>query len=68
MYKTTIVIWSKFDPTDYDIEDLAREALAESDAFCSSVDKDFIDVLEEDPDWDESKSFIICGDDEVEWE
>ena len=61
-YKTTIVIWSDFDPADYDIEDLSREALKE-DAHLSVHKIEFIGAPEEDADWDGS-DFFNSKDDE----
>ena len=52
LFKTVIVIWSEFDPEDYDIEDLSREAL-KGDAHCSAVEKEFVDDPSSDPDWEE---------------
>lgn len=34
LYKTTIVIWTEYDPNNCEIDDLAREATS-GDAFCS---------------------------------
>jgi len=53
LWKSTIVIWSAFDPSETDIEDLSREALV-GDAHCSEHKVEFIDDLDSDPDWDES--------------
>jgi len=53
LWKSTIVIWSAFDPSETDIEDLSREALA-GDAHCSEHKVEFIDDLDSDPDWDGS--------------
>lgn len=35
LYKTTIVIWTDFDPTAWEIVDLAKEATDGSRAYCS---------------------------------
>lgn len=53
LWKSTIVIWSTSDPSETDVEDLAREALA-GDAHCSTNKVEFIDDLESDSDWDGS--------------
>lgn len=34
LWKTTITIWTDYDPTDVELEDLAREATC-GDAYCS---------------------------------
>jgi hypothetical protein len=54
LWKSTIVIWSTFDPSEFDIEDLSRDALA-GDAHCSEHKVEFIDDLDSDPDWDGSE-------------
>ena len=64
LYKTTIIIWSDFNPEDYDIEDLSREALS-GDAYCSSYEAEFIDDPESDVDWDGTKFFNTDSDDSV---
>jgi len=68
MFKTSIVIWSKFDPNELDIEDLAREALAESDSFCSSVEKEFVEFVEEDPNWDEERGSVVLSAEGEDWD
>lgn len=57
LWKSTIIIWSAYDPSEVDIEELAREALTES-AHCSEHKIEFIDDLENDPDWDGSDFFV----------
>lgn len=66
LWKSTIVIWSTSDPSETDIEDLAREALAGDDAHCSQHKVEFIDDLESDPDWDESDFLNGIEEDEEE--
>jgi len=56
LYKTTIVIWSNFDPAETDIEDLSREAMR-GDCYCSGQKVEFIDDPPEDPDWDGTEFF-----------
>lgn len=34
LYKTTVVIWTEFEPSGLEIDDLAREAIV-GEAFCS---------------------------------
>lgn len=51
LYKTTIVIWTDYDPSQYNvsIEDLAREATS-GDAFCSAQDTAMVADKNEFPD------------------
>lgn len=57
LYKATIVIWSEFDPTSLELEDLAREATNGS-AYCSVMDCEVIENPESDPDWDGTEFFM----------
>lgn len=41
LYKTTVVIWTDYDPAHCEIDDLAREAMR-GDAFCSSQDTSIV--------------------------
>lgn len=41
LYKTTIVIWSEYDPQDVELEDLARDATS-GEAFCDKQKTVFI--------------------------
>jgi len=58
LYKTTIVIWSGFDPADVEIDDLAREAI-EGDAYCSSCRRELVDDPEADDAWDGTEFFEV---------
>jgi hypothetical protein len=59
LYKTTIVIWSEFDPAHVDLEDLAREA-TNGDAYCSKSHSEYIERPHIDADWGGTEFF---GDD-----
>lgn len=51
LWKTTIVIWTKTDPRDLEILDLARNA-TDGAAFCSKQDSvEVIGDPTKDPDW-----------------
>jgi hypothetical protein len=54
LYRTTIVIWSEFDPTQVELEDLAREATS-AKAHCSAQES----VLVPEPDREPA---FACGD------
>jgi len=42
LYKTTIVIWTEYDPDGVDIDYLGRDAIY-GDAYCSSVERECIE-------------------------
>jgi hypothetical protein len=56
LFKTTIVIWSEFDPQMVELEDLAIEA-ASGEAYCSQMRAEAISNPETDPDWDGTEFF-----------
>lgn len=62
LFKTTIVIWTDYDPEDADITYLATEA-ADGDAYCSSQRKTFVKDPTKDPEWDGTE-FFDCGKEE----
>lgn len=55
LWKTEIVIWSKYNPQEVELEDLAREATYGS-AYCSKQRSRFIET-EYDDDWDYTEFF-----------
>jgi hypothetical protein len=55
LWKTTVIIWSDFDPQKYELETLAYEA-CRGEAYCSSVKSKYIQA-EEDEDWDNTEFF-----------
>ena len=61
MYKTTIVIWTDYDPASMELDDLAREAMR-GDAYCSQQHVDEITDKSQFPDTD----FFGREDDEEE--
>ena len=58
LWKTTIVIWSDFDPQEFSPEDLGREAM-EGSAYCTEQRAEFVSDLAADPDGAE-----LVGDEE----
>jgi hypothetical protein len=56
LYKTTIVIWSEYDPRKIELDELARDA-THGNAYCSSWVSDPIDNPSADPDWDNNDFF-----------
>jgi hypothetical protein len=57
LYKTTIVIWSEFDPKLIELDDLAREAMR-GEAYCSKSDSNYLKDPGADPDWDNTEFFL----------
>lgn len=56
LYKTTIVIWSEYDPTNnIEIDDLARDAMS-GESYCSKQKSEYVDPRT-DPDWDGTDFF-----------
>ena len=66
LYKTTIIIWSDYDPakTGLELDEFAREAVG-GDAYCSKMEVKRITHPERDDDWDGTEFFL---DDEEESE
>lgn len=56
LWKTTIVIWSEFDPQHVKLERIAYEAI-EGDAYCSRQKVTFEVDVEKDDDWDGTEFF-----------
>lgn len=56
LYKTTIVIWSEYNPVTSELSDLARDAEV-GDSYCSKMDWERIEDPEQDPDWDGTEFF-----------
>lgn len=56
LFKTTIVIWPQFNPSDLDIDSLAQEAI-DGDAYCSSKETLYVEHPDSDPVWDGTSFF-----------
>jgi hypothetical protein len=56
LYKTTIVIWSRYDSDKAELVDLAREA-TNGDAYCSRQESVAIERPRDDPEWDDTEFF-----------
>ena len=56
LFKTTIVIWSEFNPRDKEIDALARDAMM-GDAFCSRSEVVYRVHPKHDQDWVETEFF-----------
>jgi hypothetical protein len=63
LYKTTIVIWTEYNPDLLEIEALAREAMA-GDAYCSRQDLELVVHPEKDADWDGTEFFAYLDEEE----
>lgn len=57
LYKTTIVVWTDFDPTEkMELADLAREA-TDGSAYCSTMRAERVKDPTKDKDWDGTEFF-----------
>lgn len=56
LFKTTIVIWTDYDPINAEIEDLARDATT-GDSYCSKQHVEHVANPAADPDWDGTTFF-----------
>lgn len=56
LWKTTIVIWSDKDPFNWEIDDLARDAM-NGDSYCSRQRTVLVEDAEADPDWQATEFF-----------
>ena len=56
LYKSTIVIWSEYNPQERELDDLARDATS-GDAYCSKFHVEIVDRPENDPYWDGTDFF-----------
>lgn len=66
LYRTIIVIWSEYDPTnELELEELARAA-TNGDAYCSVQESVKVDNPEDDPHWDNNTFFDDPTEDEEE--
>ena len=64
LYKTTIVIWTDFNPYRLELDDLAREAVS-GDGYCSKQEITLVEDPSKDPDCPAMEFFgnlcIYCG-------
>ena len=61
LYKTTVTIWSRYDPTDkYELDDLATEAMS-GEFYCAGMNSELVVDVEDFPD---TEFFGVEGDDE----
>lgn len=56
LHKSTIVVWTEYEPSSLELEDLAREATS-GDAYCSSSVSEYVEHPETDPAWDGTEFF-----------
>ena len=62
LYKTTVVIWSEFDPSELSLRDLVWEATsAIGEAYWSKYHGELVNDPAEDPDWDGTDFFATRG-------
>lgn len=58
LYKTHITIWSEYDPSDVEVNELADDAINGS-SYCSKKGSEFIKEPDEDNDWDGTEFFDL---------
>ena len=58
LFKTTIIIWTDWDPHGTELSDLAYEA-EEGNAYCSKVSRVSVETPPNDPDWDGNEFFNL---------
>jgi hypothetical protein len=58
LYKSTIVIWSDFDPETVELSDLALDAMC-GGSYCSKMVAEHVVNPDNDPDWDGSEFFGV---------
>jgi len=56
LHKTTIVIWSEYNATETELEDLARDATS-GDSYCAQYKCERVEDPEKDPTWDGTEFF-----------
>lgn len=56
LYKSTIVIWSSWDPETVELSYLARQA-EDGDAYCSVQKAELVHAPEDDEQWDDTEFF-----------
>ena len=62
LWKTTIVIWSDYDPCHLEIDELARDAMS-GESYCSDSYTEVIAEPANDLDWDNTEFFGVANDD-----
>lgn len=56
LYKTTVVIWTEYDPHQSELEDLARDATS-GESYCSKAVTEVVNDPATDSDWDGTEFF-----------
>lgn len=64
LFKTTIVIWSEYNPQERELDDLARDATS-GESYCSRFHVEQVADPKSDPAWDGTE-FFDTGDIEPE--
>ena len=64
LYKTTLIIWSEFNPTGMAIDDLATEAVTGS-AYCAKKLTIDVESPRRDPDWVQDGERFLGDQDDV---
>lgn len=61
LYKTTIVIWTNYDPHDLELDELVRDAVV-GESYCSCSDTIVVHDPMSDHDWDGTEFFTVPED------
>ena len=61
LYKSTIIIWTEYDPNGLKLTELASQADS-GDAYCSSMTSALVAKPEKDPAWDRTEFFDLWSD------
>lgn len=56
LWKSTIVIWTDYPPSETELDELARDAIS-GNAYCSKMHYAHVDDPTKDPDWDGTEFF-----------
>lgn len=56
LYKTTIIIWSEYNPEDVELDDIASDA-TNGESYCTTCTHELVPDPEFDPDWDNTEFF-----------
>jgi hypothetical protein len=61
LFKTTIVIWTEYDPSGLELTELASQAES-GDGYCSRMTSALVARPEKDPAWDRTRFFDLWSD------
>lgn len=65
LYKTSVVIWTTYDPTGVELEDLGRDATS-GESYCSKLSSVLVPKPSDDPDGDDGMEEFFDSQEEEE--